>query len=238
MTPPVPALNPTSALAIKLAIAGVQRIPSSGLARIRDYIRGREVLVVGPKRVGKTSFVTYLQHGILLDEGSTVPSYDPRKTPTFTVALGTRQTLELRLRSVEDLPGHIGPTEQANLVAQRRPHALVMVLDLSLAYGGRSPDSAQKWLKTFFGRLEHKWAQRHSKNRIRSFLVLLNKRDKVSAASSKKYQQQVNRILQTACPLTTSGLDGIPVLETTLVASPEGSHFADNAVSTLARTLA
>ena len=80
------AANGGGAIALKVGGEVIKRLAPGVLARIGAWARGKEILVLGPRRAGKSSFVEFLQHGILEDEDPDKPrTYNIERTPTFVV---------------------------------------------------------------------------------------------------------------------------------------------------------
>jgi hypothetical protein len=46
-----------------------RRVPVQGLSRLATYVRGKEILILGPGNAGKTKFAQYLRFAALDPEG-------------------------------------------------------------------------------------------------------------------------------------------------------------------------
>lgn len=228
----------TGALALKVALEVVKRVPTSGLARARDFFVGNQLLVVGPPRVGKTSFVDYLRHGIILDEKDTPKTDRLERTPAFRITLGRDASLELRLRRAIDAPGQVGPVQQAEYALEYRPHGLVFVTDVSRPFGGSSDDATANWLRLFLSHLNARSA-RHGpkKNRTKAIAVLLNKADKITKKALADRHRKTTDLFSELSGPGTVNVDSVRTTATILITNPQGTHSADQALALLARDL-
>ena len=86
-----------------------RRIPLRGLSRLSAYARGKEILILGPGRAGKTKFAQYLQLGVLDAEGQREMTYGVTKSPAFVVSIGGPRGLMFEVRRAVDTPGQVGP---------------------------------------------------------------------------------------------------------------------------------
>lgn len=228
----------TGAVALEVALTLMKRIPSSGLASITDFVAGKEILVLGPPRAGKSSFVQFVQHGILQPETSTPKTYEIDKTATFRISMGRNESLQLRLRRVVDVPGHIGSVAQAKLVAERKPQAVVVMLDVTGPHAGRHPDATRNWVTSFFTRLEELMDRDSSVGkRLTALVVVLNKVDKADPSKFTSALSRLEKLVQRNCRHTQASVEHIPILPGILVANPEHSKLADSILVTLAKSL-
>lgn len=228
-----------SAVAVKFAIEAIRRVPSSGLARIRNALVGKEILVIGPSGAGKSSWVDYLRFGVLIDEGGAGETFDIKSTPSFKVELGRNAALELTVRRVTDLPGQFGPAEHARLLVERNPHAVVLVCDIAGPLQGRSRAALGPWLRQFTQRLATLVnRKRVVPLKLRAFLMLLNKVDKLSRKDLQRRRKTVADLLISGLKAAGLHVETIPVQPTVLVTSGHGTRLADAAVVALARCLA
>jgi hypothetical protein len=91
----------------------------NGLARVHTWLTGNEVLVVGPARTGKTSFVDYLRYGVLEPERETEKTIGTQKSASFRMKIGRDSSLELKVKRAVDVAGQIGPIEHASVVSAK-----------------------------------------------------------------------------------------------------------------------
>jgi hypothetical protein len=230
----------SSAILMKLGIDLVARPTQNGLARLTTWATGHEVLVVGPARAGKTSFVEYLQYGILEKEQETATTVDPHKSASFRVKIGRAEALELRVRRTVDLPGEYGAMSHAQATQKRRPKAVVVVLNLSAPVSGASKHATGPWLITYCKHLASKLRRDEKlRKKLRCIMFVANQHDKIKEdAAAKKIEALrgiVERHLGDSFDPGTSFLHVMPCV---LVANPSNSELADAVVIRLAKALA
>src|SRR5690242_3944419 len=83
----------------------VERGVPKGFALARVVFQGKTIMLVGPARSGKTTFISYLQHGIFQDPQDIPRTYDPVDSSHFNLRLGPNKTLDVIVKTVVDLPG-------------------------------------------------------------------------------------------------------------------------------------
>jgi hypothetical protein len=127
---------------LKAAMSVAERSAGSLITRAIHWLRGKRVLIVGQARGGKTSFRDYLRYGILEDEKATDKTYDTTNTGAFRIALGRDKELQLVFRSLKELPGQVGPAAHANQAFEQRPHAIIVISDLSATLTGEPEKAA------------------------------------------------------------------------------------------------
>ena len=214
----------------------VRRGTPKGLARLRTYAKGKEILVVGPSTAGKSKFAEYLQLGRLHPEGEREMTYGLTKSPTFVLTLGTDGRLVLNVRRTVDTPGQTGPVQHASLVGQRKPHAVVIMIDSS-----KPVAATVNWLRLFCNRLDTVLRKSHpARKKLREIIVVLNKRDKVSDDESEELTAKVRDVLKQylSVILGAEQAKTIPVLECISIQTSEGSALIDNVLTCLAEQLA
>src|SRR5260221_5989464 len=162
--------------AIEIVVKGAPR----GFALARSWWLGKEILIIGQARAGKTTFREYLQYGFFEDARENEETPDVEPTGRFDLAIGRDFALKLIVSSAVDSPGQVGPVAHANLAFQRNAHALIILLDLTTPLQ-REPDRASAaWLSRFCRRYDALWrANRSRKNRVRSIVVVMSKADRV-----------------------------------------------------------
>lgn len=230
-----------AAVAIKLGMEMFKRVTPKGIARISTWIRGKELLIIGQPRAGKTTFVDYLRYGILEDEHDTPKTYDIMLTPTFTIKMGRNSALELRLRRTLDVPGQQDPGQHAGVAFQRCPHALVIFLDLStpLELEGEPPKASGTWLSEFCDYFEALWIRqgKRKRNRTQSITIVMNKMDKVSQDTLFKHEQTYKSIVKKLVHARGKKLEQIRIMPCVLVTNDKGTEPVDKVIAAIAKSL-
>lgn len=212
------------------------RAAPKGLARLRTYAKGKEILVVGPSSAGKSKFAQYLRLGTLDPEGTRQMTFHLTKSPTFVVRVGTDGQLALNVRRAVDTPGQTGPIQHGSLVGVRKPHAVIVLLDSTKAVL-----ATVRWLRLFCSQLDTVLRRgSYTKRKLREIVVLLNKRDKISNSEFKELSESVraelNRYL--TVPLGAQRAAAIPILECISIQTPQGTALIDEVIAHLAHHLA
>jgi GTPase SAR1 family protein len=212
------------------------RAAPKGLARLRTYAKGKEILVVGPSSAGKSKFAQYLRLGTLDPEGMRLMTFHLTKSPTFVVHVGPDGSLALNVRRAVDTPGQTGPIQHGTLVGERKPHAVIILLDSS-----KTILATVRWLRLFCNQLDTVLRRgSYTKRKLREIVVLLNKRDKISNNEFEELSQSVraelNRYL--AVPLGAKRAAAIPIFECIAIQTPQGTALIDKVIAYLAQHLA
>ncbi|UCD52153.1 MAG: GTPase domain-containing protein [Phycisphaerales bacterium] len=212
------------------------RAAPKGLARLRTYAKGREILVLGPSSAGKSKFAQYLRLGTLDPEGLREMTYHLTKSPTFVVHVGPDGSLALNVRRAVDTPGQTGPIQHATLVGERKPHAVVVLLDST-----KTVSSTARWMSLFCNHLDTILRRgHHTRRKLREIVVLLNKRDKIGNSKLDELRENVRAELDRylAVPLGKKRAAAIPILECIAIQTAQGSDLIDNVITYLAQHLA
>ena len=212
-----------------------KRATPKGLAWIKTRARGVDLLVLGPSESGKTCFSDYLIHGLLRPEAEHITTIEVKRSSNFAIPIGRNNSLTLRVRRSIDTPGQIGPIAHANLIKEKRPHAILVVLDSS----SRVAD-LRNWISEFCVHVDRVLRETPAaKKKIRSFIVCLNKRDKVNNAQHYKARSQgVRRELQDGLGSTLGEhyVNSIPIMECVSVEnSVYGPKLLDAIIAEIAK---
>lgn len=228
-----PIIGSVTGAVVKLV---VERGAPAGISRIRSWLKGQTIVIVGPSGAGKSTFLRYLEYGLFLHEQEHETTYRPVESPRFELALGPNKNLNVSIKKVIDLPGQ--DADAAELVAAQRPHALVIVVDISTA---ESREAATQWFNHFFTRLDQHWhGQKAKKNRLRSVLVALNKVDKIDDEDCLNDTiQNLRQITDTQFKLgRPKAIDRVHFRTSVMVENPEGTKTLDALLIALATSLA
>jgi hypothetical protein len=230
----------TSAILLKLGVDLVSRPAQTGLAILTTWAAGHEVLVVGPARAGKTSFVEFLQYGVLEKEQETAKTTTPHKSASFRVKIGRSEALELKVRSTMDLPGEAGATEHARKAKLRKPQAIVVILDISAPLAGNSKYASGPWLTTFCKQIAANLRNEPKfKKRLRCLIFVANHYDKLATSSAQRKIDALRSLAEKHLESSFDpGSDCMPFLPCVLVDTPIKSELADLVIVRLAKSLA
>ena len=212
-----------------------RRVAPKGLSRLFTYATGKDILVVGPSGAGKTKFGEYLKWGILSQEGTREMTYHITKSATFAICIG-EGGFTLKVRRAMDTPGQTGPVDHATLVGQRKPHAVIVVVDCT-----KEPASSLRWLHLFFDRLDTVIRKNNAVlKRLDGMVVLLNKRDKVRKPKLNRLREDVEEVLAEHLSVSMGAdyVRAIPILECVSVETRRGSTLIDNVIAQLMQQLA
>lgn len=178
------------AIAIDVGISTLERLGPTGIMWVRTKILGNKILCVGPTEAGKTSFSDYLAFGTLEQEGEHVKTLSDYDSPHLAINMGKNKSLQLRVKAVSDVRGHIGPEEHAKLVGEKRPHSIVVVFDASSTKIAEIED----WLKKFFDHLNDVLdKQTKIKRKVKSIVCVLNKYDRLKEDDFKKIKAKAQK---------------------------------------------
>ena len=213
-----------------------RRVPVKGFARLAAYLRGKELLILGPGNTGKTKFVQYLRLAALDPEGIRQMAYGVTKSPAFVLGVGGEEGFELKVRRAVDTPGQVGPLQHALLVARRRPHAVIVMLDCS-----GDPLSTLRWFCLFCDALDSVLRKASfAARRLQEMVVILNKRDKIEDREFAKLRQAVRKALERFLSVVWGAerVRAIPILECISVRTGRGTALIDGVIAQLTERLA
>lgn len=200
------------AIVAKLGIAVVQRTAPTAVDLITSRIRGITLLLIGPSGSGKTAFFEYLNYGLLLPESEHMTTVTPTSsTNPVSLTVGKNKLLKLRVKRSVDSAGQRGPVAHATLIDEKRPHAVLLILDST------APVAALKnWVSQFCESAESVFRRFPARKRkLRSFIVCLNKADK---NTSTQYLSARSRAIRAclvkglASTLGTYYVKSVPIL--------------------------
>jgi len=211
----------------------LDRVTLTGMSRLLAFAGGKEILVVGPSGAGKTKFSEYLREGILGQENTREMTYHISQSTTFMIREGG---VTLKVRRAVDTPGQTGPINHANLVGQRKPHALIIVLDCNA-----EAHTVMRWLHLFCDRLDTVMRKGFfAQKKLHGILVLLNKRDKIRKKQFNELRQDVETVLSrylSVC-LGAARVQAIPIMECISVQTKRGTALIDDVIDQLMERLA
>ncbi len=217
-----------------LALAALKwagsQVPRAG-KKLMVALRGSVMCVMGPKRVGKTSFLNYLQFGRLPDQrpvgGPTRHVSDP-----FSVTVEEDSRLKLHIRRTRDFPGELDPGPQVKWVKEESPSILLLFLAF--------PTVDLDWLEEFLGRLADLLRTDHGFGKtLRACRVVINKDDLVTESEAATAVASVRALVEAVLGpvVSPSGLSRIEVSPCSLLGSEGGKLNADALILSVANDL-
>ena len=231
---------PEGAIAAEIIVDLVARPALSGFARLYTRIAGNEVLILGPQRAGKTSFSEYLQYGILEPEQETATTITPHTSASFRVKIGKAKSLEMKVKRAVDVAGEIGPMEHARLAQDRKPQAIVVLLDLSAPQSGQAKNATFPWLTSFCKHLRQRMTDEPKmRKKLKVLVFVANKYDKFTATEANKRIKSFRTIISKQLGEAFGPVsESVAILPCVLVQSQHGTAKADAVISRIAKSLA
>jgi GTPase SAR1 family protein len=222
-------------------VEGIKWAAPKGWGLLKSWWLGKEILIVGQARAGKTTLRNYLQLGEFDDAVETEETPEIEETERFQVTVGNRSALKLFVSRAIDSPGQVGAVEHANYAYDRNPHALIIVLDLTTPFEGEPDRASGAWLRRFCKRYETLWRAnpKNKKNRVKAIMVLMNKADKLDQGTiperTKEYRDIVDSELKDAKGKITGSVGVFPC---SVVTNPEGEKLVNRVVDHLTKAVA
>jgi len=230
----------TGATLLKVGVTMIQRAAPGGIALLKSWFKGKEIMIVGQPRAGKTTFIDYFHYGLFEGEKETDKTKEVVRSARFDIKMGRDAALEMIVKSVVDVPGQVGPIEHAKLVFERRPHAVVIFTDLTRPLRGESDRASAAWVQEFCRTLESRWrANRKRTNRVRTMVLVMNKCDNVDEKKVVSCKQAFRKILDAELREARGlMLDEIAIMPCALITNPDGTKMVDSVIAHLAKALA
>lgn len=197
-------------VAVDIGMEIFKRAGDSITSWILNKAFGAKVIVVGPTGSGKTKFSDYLAYGILEPELYHVSDTDSSKSGQFSISEGSRKKMQMRVKNSVTLPGQWSPKIQAEKCKSERADVIVVVLNC-LKPNAPEGDLGQverdqysfDWFQSFCEALaDLNMKNKDWMNDVRSFIVLLNKRDKVNPSQYKTISKDVRATMKAALNAT------------------------------------
>lgn len=206
-------------LAVKVGVQLLTRVAPTGLAWVSTWYKGKRIAIVGQPGAGKTSFLRYMQYGVLADpELPRQPTEDEKKSAAFSIKSGRDNMLELQVRSILDTVGQVNARDHARTIAKYKPHALVIVLDLDTTWDGKNNHAASFYLSEFCGHLAMEMHPRSNLARnVSNTTLVLNKVDQVEPSRAARWEKDSRRILNSQLTKFGPDIKKIPIMRCTLL---------------------
>ena len=208
--------------------------------RIRKWFYSYDLLIIGQERAGKTSLFNFLQKQLLgRDDDITEVTVDPSNSGMLTFKWVTNLgILQVEFRNISDQAGQIGPHEHAQILIKKKPHFIIIVLDVtSLEKSDKLHESYGAWFNAFCEYIHSHLKCRPSLARrvdrkLQQLIVVLNKVDVLDPESKTividRAKSIINDIMNKWLTNNFSGrVNNFPVLECSLVENPRHGDLAD-----------
>jgi GTPase SAR1 family protein len=209
------------------------------------------LLIIGPERSGKTTLSHFLRLNRLGYRGErTKPTVGHEDSGCFIFEWKTENgtNLSAGFRNVSDQSGQKEPHELAKLIAYKRPHLIIVVLDITARQQSeRIHASYANWLDNLCAHLadilmSKPRARNRLNQKLRQILILLNKVDRLNPGNRKSIidgvEGNVRRILRerlrTVIP--EHKLDYFPILPCCMVRDPE-NYSKEDTIANLQRVM-
>jgi hypothetical protein len=207
---------------------------TSLLDRAYKWYSSYDLLILGQERAGKTALYKFLRSRLLSKDGEqTAPTVDDIDSGIIRFEWTTDTgALTLELRNIGDRSGQIGPHAHAQMFVNKKPHLLVIVLDVtaSLEEAGRLHASYATWFEyfcTYVGDLlmNHPRRAHKVRSKLHNMVILLNKTDTLDPATADNViaeaTSRIRGILRTRLQHYFGGrVDNFPVLPCSIVSNP------------------
>jgi GTPase SAR1 family protein len=224
---------------VKVAVELLHRTVPKGLGWLTTWWAGRKLIIVGPSRAGKSTLYDYLRSGLFGDERTTPETLEIKESPQFIVGYGKDEMLRMIVKKLFDFPGQVGAVDHANRAYEKKPHAMIVILDITTPLTGAADRSSGEWFRKWCQRLEALWRSAKKKSPLKSLVVALNKVDKAGEKPLARYKKECEKIIREELHDALGGiLDPIPVLPCILVTNPKKTDLVDEVIITVVKAMA
>lgn len=197
------------------------------------FLRGANILFVGPENTGKTSFWNFLIHGQFADTLRPLPTTRPRRLHSFRLKKEGVPTLDVA--PTEDIPGDWRPPDLVEVVSRKRPNLIAIFMSLE-------DDEAQttQWFTSFCAQLNAFLLEDPAAAKaLRALVVVLNKQDLVSNTTVSDRKGSLRAIIQRELAASLRDrVNTIPVVPCTLMKASDGEAAATFLCATMVQALA
>lgn len=194
---------------------------------------GRKLLIAGPGRTGKSTFMTFLHTGELYPEKPTPHTGEDEPSAPLQIGYGKNHQATLNVKCIVDTVGLTEAHVVVSNVLKHRPHGLVIIVDCSTA-------TTRDWVDKFFRRLGQRMSDStyrawRTRRKLKYILIMLNKADKVdNQGLLHDYQAKALNVAKEGL-IAAGGTysDRIEVFPTTLVDPPGTAAALKPVIATL-----
>jgi GTPase SAR1 family protein len=224
------------AVLLKMGLELFVKTSNTTWGYFREWMKRKDVFVIGQPRAGKTTFIDYIQYGLFAEEQETLKTLKVTTSSQHTVSVGKNEKLSMTVRAV-DVPGQYGAGDHARLAFEKNPHAILVFLDLSKPLNAKITGSVT-YLAEFCERLNGLWRLSERKNnRLKCLVVVANKLDKIGTAEWEEAKKAFGSELR----VLNEGLgrmENPPVVRPcVMIKNEQGDKLVANIVTHLAKEL-
>jgi len=233
-------VDPLTAAAEKELAAIAVKGAASAIDRARRWYRSYDLLILGQERAGKTALYRFLRSRLLSKDGEpTPPTVNDVNSGIIEFEWDSPHgPMVLELRNVGDRSGQIGPHQHATMFIRRRPHLLIIVLDVTrVVETDRLHDSYGRWFEFFCAYVADQLMNRprlarRVSSRLRNMVILLNKADALDPARANglldQARERIQGIIQTRLRAHFgSRVDAFQILPCSIVSNPQFGSLND-----------
>jgi GTPase SAR1 family protein len=232
------ATDPATAVAMKIGMDVLTRVTPRGLAWVKSKWVGRDLLVVGQPRAGKTSLVRYVQHGVFA-ETETKRTRAIKTTASFNVKVGRDESLALEVRKAIDTVGQVSASVHADITKDYKPHVVLVVIDMSGPWDGKDDHNAKHYLDEYFDYLAAHYRKSYwLRRKLKAVYIIANKKDKMTLRAAATFMRKADIFVKQKARAVFD-VDSIDtyVLESSLVEDFDGGKSANNIIQKVALKL-
>jgi len=219
------------------AVKGVVRNtkPIAVFARRKGFLKGlwgSEFILVGPPESGKTSFLNLMSEDLYADETPTFKTDDVQKSNDFIAVKVGEQ--EISVGALIDTPGeHSFETLVENISENDVGNVVIWCGHEDFQSGDKA--RGLNWLKRFLVHLNGYFLNEEVKAPITSILIVLNKKDLVTAEEKVENENLARQAIQDELGKTLGrNILKIPVVSCTLLKRENGKASAEEVFGKLA----
>jgi signal recognition particle receptor subunit beta len=230
--------DPVGLVILQLVVELFKQPEAQGvIATVHNVVSGKTLLLMGPQRAGKTTFAEYLRRGELMPEDKyKLRTLEEQASASFAIGKSQDESVLLRVRKAIDVPGHHKPEEQLRIFEEKRPDAILLMIDLSKPM---TSEDGSWWLEDFCDQLAFRLRDKDIAEHLKCLLVVLNKADHADVHEIESRTREIREILQQRLRVAwnPTKVDAVRVLPCISVRSPRGSEMIDDVIRALAYAL-
>jgi GTPase SAR1 family protein len=219
---------------------GVQAVTRGGPNAVEWFSKffWNRVVIVGQAEAGKTSFCRYFRHGLFTSERMKRTRENIEAT-ALRVSLGRNEELVLKIKSTIDTVGQLPPQMQAKLCAEKKPHVIIVVLDITRPWGGQSSEAVEAYLDNFMSEFAVAFNRNKTiRNKLQAMIIVLNKKDAAEKNKISTWHKRVESFIKkNIVPLAPELVNKIDVVDCSLIEDFDKGKSANRVLETIALRL-